>query len=41
MAIGIFTDKLHQPTMEEIYAAVGSKRQLWENLTSFVGITID
>ena len=37
MAIGIFTDKLHQPTMEEIAVAVGSKQQLWENLTSFIG----
>ena len=36
MAIGIFTDKLHQPTTEEIYAAVGSKQPLWENLTAFI-----
>jgi hypothetical protein len=37
MAIGAFTDKLHQPTTEEIHAAIGSKRQLWENLTNFIG----
>jgi len=36
MAIGIFTDKLHQPTIEETYAAVGSKQPLWENLTAFI-----
>jgi hypothetical protein len=36
MAIGAFTDKLHQPTGEEIHAAIGSKRQLWENLASFI-----
>jgi hypothetical protein len=36
MAIGVFTDKLHQPTTEEIHAAIGSKRQLWENLTNFI-----
>lgn len=37
MAIGAFTDKLHQPAMTEILASIGSKRQLWENLTSFIG----
>jgi hypothetical protein len=36
MAIGVFTDKLHQPTMAEIVAAIGSKQPLWENLTAFI-----
>jgi hypothetical protein len=36
MSIGIFVDKEHKPTMEEIFAALGSKRPLWENLTRFV-----
>lgn len=36
MAIGAFTDKLHQPATAEIVAAIGSKRPLWENLTSFI-----
>ena len=39
MAIGAFTDRLHQPTMEEIRAAIGSKRRLWENLTSLIADT--
>ena len=36
MAIGAFTDKEHKPTRVEIVAAIGSKRPLWENLTSFI-----
>jgi len=36
MAIGIFNDKLHQPTMAEIVAAIGSKQPLWESLNSFI-----
>jgi hypothetical protein len=36
MAIGAFTDKEHEPAMAEIVAAIGSKRPLWENLTSFI-----
>jgi hypothetical protein len=36
MAIGVFTDKLHQPATAEIVAAIGSKRLLWENLTAFI-----
>jgi hypothetical protein len=36
MAIGTFTDKGHQPTMEEIHVAVSSKQPLWESLNSFI-----
>ena len=36
MPIGTFTDKEHKPTTAEIVAAIGSKRPLWENLTSFI-----
>ena len=36
MAIGIFTDRGHQPTTQEILAAIGSKQPLWESLTSFI-----
>lgn len=36
MGIGAFIDKEHQPTMEEIFAVVGSKRSLWEDLSRFV-----
>lgn len=36
MGISIFTDKEQQPTMEEVFAAVGPKRPLWENLTRFI-----
>jgi hypothetical protein len=36
MGISIFTDREHQPTMEEVFAAVGSSRPLWENLTWFI-----
>jgi hypothetical protein len=37
MAIGAFTDKEHKPTAAEVVAAIGSKQQLWENLTNFIG----
>lgn len=36
MAIGVFADKEHRPTGEEILAAVGSSRAWWENLNRFV-----
>ena len=36
MAKGAFTDKEHEPTMEETLATVGSKRALWEDLTRFI-----
>jgi len=36
MSIGIFTDKAHQPTLDEVFAAVGPKRPAWEALTQFV-----
>ena len=36
MAIGIFADREHQPTREEVLAAVGSSRPWWENLIRFI-----
>lgn len=36
MSKGIFTDRTHQPTRQEIQAALGSKRPAWEELTRFV-----
>ncbi len=36
MSIGIFLDKEHQPTMNEVYGALGSKQPLWEKLTRFI-----
>ncbi|MCX5991514.1 MAG: hypothetical protein NTZ04_04180 [Chloroflexi bacterium] len=36
MARGIFTDKEHRPTMDEIFAAIGPSRPLWEVLARFV-----
>lgn len=35
MSIGIFTDKKHKPSAEEIRAAVGSKQAAWEDLSQF------
>lgn len=32
MVIGIFTDKNHQPTNDEILVSIGSKKSLWERL---------
>mgnify|MGYP002153788772 CR=1 FL=1 len=36
MSVGIFVDKMHRPTMEEVSAVIGPKRQLWDSLTRFV-----
>ena len=36
MAMGVFADKEHRPTEEEVLAAVGTSRPWWENLTRFV-----
>jgi hypothetical protein len=36
MPISSFAEKEHQPTMNEVFATVGSKRGLWEKLTRFV-----
>lgn len=36
MSIGTFVDKQHQPTMKEIFASNGSKKELWQNLTRFI-----
>jgi hypothetical protein len=35
-AVGTFVDKLHQPTTREIFASIGSKKELWKNLERFV-----
>jgi len=36
MSIGIFVDKKHRPTMEEVSVAIGSRRPLWDRLTRFI-----
>ena len=36
MSIGIFSDKEHQPAMNEVLDALGSKQPLWEELTGFI-----
>jgi hypothetical protein len=36
MSVGIFTDKEHQPTREEVFGALGSQRLSWENLAQFI-----
>ncbi len=36
MTTGIFIDKEHQPTMNEVCESLGSKRPLWEQLVKFI-----
>ena len=36
MPVGAFVEKQHQPTMREVFASIGSKKGLWENLENFV-----
>ncbi len=36
MPVGAFVEKQHQPTMREVFASIGSKKGLWENLERFV-----
>ncbi len=36
MSIGVFSDKEHQPTPQEISHALGSKQPLWARLTQFI-----
>lgn len=36
MAIGFFTDKTHQPTEQDIQAALGAAYPLWERLLRFI-----
>lgn len=36
MGIGVFTDKQHQPAVDEILEVVGSKRLMWEDLIQYV-----
>jgi hypothetical protein len=36
MPVGAFVEKQHQPTMREVFASIGSKKRLWEDLEKFV-----
>jgi hypothetical protein len=36
MPIGKFVDKVHQPSAEQISAAIGASHSLWENLMRYV-----
>jgi hypothetical protein len=36
MAIGIFTNRAHQPTTGELLATINSKCPLWQRLTRFI-----
>lgn len=36
MGIGIFVDKTHRPSTEEMLASIGAKRKLWERLARFI-----
>ena len=36
MSIGIFTDKLHPPAVQDVTAALGSKFTMWEEMIRFV-----
>jgi len=36
LGIGAFVDKQHQPAMKEILASIGSKKELWQDLTRFI-----
>jgi hypothetical protein len=36
MTIGLFTDKEHQPTTQQVSGALGAKQALWEGLTRFI-----
>lgn len=36
MSIGLFTDKQHQPTEEEIYAAIALQLPVWQALIQFI-----
>jgi len=36
MAVGSFVEKQHQPTMRQVFASIGPKKALWENLERFV-----
>ncbi len=36
MSIGLFVDKEHPPTLDEVWGAIGAKRSLWESLVQLV-----
>ena len=39
MPIGFFLDKMHQPSGEEIAAALGAAKPLWDRLLAFIAET--
>ena len=36
MSVGVFTDKKHQPTDDEVLAAIGSRLPLWQELVRHI-----
>lgn len=36
MSVGIFTDKAHAPTAEQIFEAIGSRRAAWEEMLQVI-----
>ena len=36
MSKGIFTDKSHKPTEEEVFEVISKAKSLWDNLISFI-----
>ncbi len=36
MSIGLFTDKKHQPSDEEVLEAIGARLPLWQDLVRFI-----
>ena len=39
MPIGYFTDKTHQPSLDEIYTVIGTNQDLWRELVQFIAGT--
>ena len=39
MSIGVFLDKMHQPSAEEMAAALGAAKPLWDRLLAFIAET--
>jgi len=39
MAVGLFLDKDHQPSADELFAALGASGPLWERLVRFIADT--
>jgi hypothetical protein len=36
MGVGIFTDKNHQPTLDEVMEAIGQKQAEWQEIVQFI-----